>query len=246
MNTNPDLDPSVPLYKEVKRLLTQSLATGEWRPGQALPSESKLAQRFSVSIGTVRKAMDELVADCVVVRHQGRGTFVASHTRRRLLFHFFHILPRGGEKEYPSTRTLTFTRGHAATEEAQKLRVAAGDPIYRIRNLLLLAGAPIIVDDIVLAQAQFPDLTKTILTRRENTIYHLYQTRYGRSVLRTTERLRATLADVDVAKLLGVRKGAPLLEISRVALTYHNVPVELRRSLVNTEKHEYFSDLTRN
>jgi GntR family transcriptional regulator len=63
-----------PLYREVKRLLTQSLIEGEWPAGAALPSETRLAERYNVSIGTLRKAIDELVAERVVTRHQGRGT----------------------------------------------------------------------------------------------------------------------------------------------------------------------------
>src|SRR5215216_1631155 len=69
-----------PLYKEVKIRLTRGLAAGEWKPGEAIPSESKLAERFNVSIGTIRKAIDELVADRILLRQQGRGTFVATHT----------------------------------------------------------------------------------------------------------------------------------------------------------------------
>ncbi len=243
MNQLLELGAVAPLYKGVKRLLTQELAAGDWRPGHALPSEAKLAQRFGVSIGTVRKAIDELVAEHMVVRHQGRGTFVASHNASRLLFHFFHLVPRAGERQYPKTETLTFRRGRAEPEEAAKLRIAAGDPVFRIRNLLSLEGRAVAVDDQVLAQARFPDLTEKIFVGRDNTIYHLYQTRYGINVVRTSERLRATLADLEVTRLLGVKRGAPLLEINRVALTYHDVPVELRRSLVNTEQHEYFSDL---
>lgn len=238
-----ELDAPAPLYKSVKHLLTRELAAGEWRPGQALPSEAKLAQRFQVSIGTVRKAIDELVAERMVVRQQGRGTFVASHNASRLLFHFFHIVPRSGGRRYPKTETVSFRRGRAEADEARKLRLAPGDPVYRIRNLLSLDERVVLVDDLVLAQALFPDLSEKILAGRPNTIYHLYQTRYGVNVLRTSERLRATLADAEIAKLLGMRKGAPLLEINRVALSYHDVPVELRRSLVNTAAHEYFSDL---
>lgn len=232
-----------PLYKEVKRQLTQELSRGAWQPGEALPSEARLAERFEVSIGTLRKAMDELVAERIVVRHQGRGTFVATHGQSRLMFHFFHIVPRKGEKRYPKTRTLNFRRDRAEPEEAERLGIAAGDPVLRVRNLLSLEGKPVVLDEMVLPRRLFPDLTEKILTGRDNTIYHLYQTRYGINVLRTSERLRATLADGEAAQLLAVRKGAPLLEISRVALSYHNAPVELRRSLVNTAEHDYFSDL---
>ena len=243
MNQVLDRGVASPLYKEVKRVLTQSLAEGEWRPGQALPSEARLAQRYGVSIGTLRKAIDELVAEGVVVRRQGSGTYIAQHGANRLMFHFFHVVPREGEKQYPRTATLAFRRGRAEAAEAVKLGIAAGDPVLRIRNLLSLADKPVILDDLVLPQRLFPDLTERILSARDNTIYHLYQARYGINVLRTSERLSAALADAETAKLLNLRKGAPLLEISRVAFTYHSAPVELRRSLVDTTEHEYFSDI---
>lgn len=238
-----ELGATSPLYKGVKRLLTEELANGIRRAGEVLPSETKLAERFGVSIGTVRKAIDELVAERIVVRRQGRGTFVASHDARGQLFHFFHIVPQTGERRYPQTEILAFVRGRAAPEEATRLRIAPGEPVFRIRNLLRLEGRAVMLDELVLARARFPDLTARIFGGRRNTIYHLYQARYGINVLRTSERLRATLASAEVARVLGVRRGAPLLEINRVALTYHDEPVELRRSLVDTERHEYFSDL---
>ena len=243
MNQLSDTAAFSPLYKEVKRRLTGSIAAGEWRPGEALPSETRLAQGFNVSIGTLRKAIDELVAERIVVRHQGRGTFVATHSANRLLFHFFHIVPRGGDKQYPDTATLAFRRGRAEPAEAAKLQLAPGDPVLRVRNLLSLGGRPVILDDLVLPQRLFQDLSEKILTARDNTIYHLYQTPYGINVLRTSERLSAMLADAQTAKLLGLKKGAPLLEIKRIAYTYHSAPVELRRSLVDTTGHEYFSDI---
>ncbi len=234
-----------PLYREVKRLLTQSLIEGEWAAGAALPSETRLAQRYNVSIGTLRKAIDELVAERIVTRHQGRGTFVATHNANRLMFHFFHIVGRDGGKEYPTTRTLSFRRGKADASEARRLAIAPGGAVLRIRNLLSLAGRPVILDDIVVPQALLPDLTEKIFVARDNTIYHLYQTRYGINVLRSSERLSAVLAGAGAAKQLRVKKGAPLLTINRTALTYRDTPVELRRSLVNTEAHEYASDLGR-
>jgi len=239
-----------PLYREVKRLLTQSLIEGEWPAGAALPSETRLAERYNVSIGTLRKAIDELVAERIVTRHQGRGTFVATHNANRLMFHFFHVVAKGGVgrdagKEYPTTRTLSFKPGKAGADEARRLSLAAGDPVFRIRNLLALAGRPVILDDIVLPQTLFRDLTRKIFTVRDNTIYHLYQTRYGINVLRSSERLSAVLAEADAAKLLKVKAGAPLLAINRTALSFRDTPVELRRSLVNTAAHEYASDLGR-
>jgi GntR family transcriptional regulator len=248
MNATPGSDPGgqLPLYKEVKRLLTQSLAAGEWQAGVALPSETRLAERYRVSIGTVRKAIDELVAERILVRHQGRGTYVASHNARRMLFHFFHIVPAGGGKEQPETELLSFERARADADSAARLNIAPGAPVFRIRNLLRLTGKPVVLDEITLPAERFPRLSEKVFRERDSTIYQLYQERYGINVVRSAERLGAALADRSSAKLLGVAAGSPLLRIKRTALTYHNAPVELRTSLVNTAEHEYFSDLGKN
>ncbi len=234
---------ALPLYKEVKRALTRNLAAGEWQPGVPLPSETRLGEHYRVSIGTVRKAIDELVAERILVRHQGRGTFVAGHGARRSLFHFFHIVPADGAKEQPQTELLSFARAKADAAGAARLNIAPGANVFRIRNLLLLRGAPVVLDEITLPAERFPRLSEKVLRERDSTIYQLYQERYGINVVRSAERLSAALADRASAKLLGVDVGAPLLRIRRTALTYHNVPVELRVSLVNTAEHEYFSDL---
>jgi GntR family transcriptional regulator len=234
---------SLPLYREVKRLLTASLQAHEWEPGAALPAEPRLAQRFNVSIGTLRKAVDELVAEQVLVRQQGRGTYVATHGPSRLMFQFFRIVREDGERQLPEPELLAFERGRAEVHEAAALRIRPGDRVLRVRNLLRLGGAPIVLDDIVLAQALFPDLGERTFRGRESTIYSLYQKRYGINVVRASERLRATTADRAVARVLAVAPGAPLLEIHRLAMTYHEAPVELRRSHVNTAHHAYSSEL---
>jgi GntR family transcriptional regulator len=153
------------------------------------------------------------------------------------------VVPRVGGRQAPTTRTLAFRRARATADEARGLQLRTGAPVLRIRNLLSLAGHPVILDSLVLPRSLFPSLSEKILTGRSNTIYHLYHTRYGVNVLRTTERLRATRADAASARLLRVEAGAPLLQISRTALSYGDAPVELRESLVNTAAHDYFSDL---
>ena len=234
-----------PLYKEVKRLLTRAVMVGEWKPGAAIPSERLLAARFQVAIGTVRKAVDELVAENILIRQQGRGTFVAAHNRDRLMFHFFHIMRSDGGRETPAVEMLSFRRGRAEAEEAGRLGIARGAGLFRIRNLLRLGGRPIILDDIAIPQALFPGLTAQRFRQRPNTIYHLYQTAFGISVVRSAERLRARLADAESAELLGIAAGDPLLEIRRVAMSFNDAPVEFRRSLVNTADYEYFSELAK-
>src|SRR5579862_489639 len=232
-----------PLYEEVRARLIESISAGRWRPGEAIPSESALAATFGVAIGTLRKAVDSLVAERALVRRQGKGTYVTAHDGPRLMFHFFHIVDRDGAKAYPQVRTVDFRRDRAGDAGARALAIAPDDKVVRIRNVLSLGERPAIVDDITLPALLFPGLTEKIFLARDNTIYHLYQSRYGINVLRTDERLRAVLAPRDVAPLLGVATGAPLLEIRRVALTFRDRPVELRLSRVNTARHDYHNTL---
>ena len=231
------------LYEQVRARLIEGISAGEWRAGEAIPTEAELAASFAVAIGTVRKAVDTLVAEQVLVRRQGKGTFVVAHDGRRLMFHFFHVVPRDGGKAYPEVRTLAFRRDRADAAEAAALAIAPADKVIRIRNLLSLAGEPAIVDDIVLPAQLFPGLTEKIFLARENTIYQLYQSRYGLNVLRTDERLRAVQAPREIAQHLRVAPGAPLLEIRRVALTFRDRPVELRLSRVDSARYDYHNTL---
>ncbi len=233
------LRPGRPLYEEVRAHLTEGIAAGRWKAGEAIPSEAGLAAHFGVAIGTIRKAVDSLVAQGALVRRQGKGTFVTAHDGRRLMFHFFHVVGEDGAKAYPEVRTVSFERARADAAEAAALAIARDERVVRIRNVLALAGEPVIVDDLTLPSALFPGLTERIFTARDNTIYHLFQSRYGINVLRTDERLRATLAAGAIGALLRVPAGSPLLEVRRVALTFRDRPVELRVSHVNTARHAY-------
>ena len=232
-----------PLYKEVKTRLTRGLVAGEWKPGEAIPSESRLAERFSVSIGTIRKAIDELVAERILVRHQGRGTFVAAHTEDRTLFYFFHIVGKDGNRELPTTELLSFRTGRATAIEEARLKLGRGARMLRIQNLLKLGGKPVVLDEINVPAALFPDLDEDAFRAREGTIYGLYQARYGISVIRISERLSAEHPSEHAAKVLQINARDPALMIKRVAYSYDDTPVEYRVSWVNTERHEYLSDL---
>lgn len=241
--TSPGIPLQAPLYKEIKRQLMEALTQGEWKPGEAIPAERRLSERFGVSIGTVRRAVDELVAENILIRQQGRGTYVASHTRDRLLFYFFHVVPESGPKAYPDVEFVAFTRTRAERAVAERLAISAGDPLFRIRNRLHLSGVPIMIDDIALPAARFPGLTEAKVRNRPSTLYHLYQDAFAVSVVRSSERLRAVVADAEIAELLAVSRGTPMLQIRRVAQTYHEAPVEYRVSHVNTAHHEYWAEI---
>jgi GntR family transcriptional regulator len=240
---NPTLNP---LYKEVKIRLTRSLVAGEWKPGEAIPSEARLAERFDVSVGTIRKAIDELVAERILVRQQGRGTFVAIHSEDRTLYYFFHIVGKDGSKAPPTHELMSFRRARADAEAEQALGLTRGERVLCASNVLRLAGEPVILDEMVIPARLCPNLDEATFAGRQGTIYGLYQERYGISVVRISERLSAVPAPARVADVLGLRPLAPVLLIRRVAYTYHDAPVELRTSWVNTRHHEYLSDLWKN
>ena len=237
---NPTLNP---LYKEVKIGLTRSLVTGEWQPGAAIPSETRLAHHFKVSIGTIRKAIDELVAEKILVRQQGRGTFVAIHSEDRQFYYFFHIVGKDGAKDAPRHELLSLRAAKADAGTAARLGLRQGERVFRIHNVLKLAGKPVIFDELVLPAARFPDLSAATFSAREGTIYGLYQSLYGISVVRISERLSAAQPEARVARVLGIDIDTPVLVIKRVAYTYDDRPVESRTSWVDTRNHEYLSDL---
>ena len=231
-------------YKEVKHALLAALAAQEWKGGEAIPSERRLAERFGISVGTVRKAIDELVAENVLVRHQGLGTFVAHHQRDRHFFRFFRVVGVGGDKRYPTVKLLSFEQAKASPSIAQLLAIAPGAGVYRFSNSLALDGDVVMIDRIVVPEARFHGLSEDALRDRPNTLYNFYQDVFNVYVTGIEERLRARLTDHTLAPLLGVPVGTPLLEIRRVAYSYQHVPVELRISSANTAKHEYLGAST--
>lgn len=238
-----DLSTGIPLYKEVRQRITEALQRGEWKPGESIPSEKKLGERFGVSIGTLRKAIDELTADNVLIRYQGRGTYVATHSQSRTFFHFFHIVRHDGQKKDPQVELVSFNHDCADTFVASQLKISIGAPIYRFCNKLTLDGEPAILDEIVISQERFAGLTENKLLKRPTTLYQLYQEAFSVTVVRTNERLHAAPAGERESAILGVPVGAPVLVVMRVALSFNDQPVELRKSYVVGEKYDYCVDL---
>lgn len=234
-----EVPPGGPLYEQVKQAVLSALAQGEWKQGDAIPPERQLAERFGVSIGTLRKAIDELAAENILVRHQGRGTYVAAHSRNAHFFKFFRIVRQDGHKSYPATSLLRFRRARASALVREKLGLPAGAGVLEFSNVLSLNGEIVQVDDISLPEARFAGLTEQQLRERPSTLYNLYQEAFGVNVIATDERLRACLADAQHAAWLGVAEGTPLLEVRRVAYSYSRQPVEWRISRVNTGRYEY-------
>ena len=234
---------SYPLYEEIRQQVTRGLMAGEWKPGELIPSEIELARRFGVAKGTVRRALDDLVSEKILVRRQGRGTFVATHTSERARYHFLHMIGRDGSREPPMTKLLSYRLVKGTDEACAKLEIARQSKLVNVQDLVAVGGKGVFVDDILIPQSLFSGLTEQVFRDRKSTIYALYQDRFNINVVRISEELSAGHAPVEHAKRLAMRQSTPALIIDRIAYTYQDKPVELRRSWVNTESHVYLSDL---
>jgi GntR family transcriptional regulator len=234
----------IPLYRPIREQLLAGLQAGEWRPGEPIPSENELATRFGVSQGTVRKAIDELAAENLLVRRQGRGTFVASHQESRAQFRFLRLRPNDGEAVQPTSRILDCRRLRAPSEIARALDLKSGEPVVLIRRVLEFDGVPTVLDEIWLPGTPFRGLTAERLTAYTGPLYGLLETEFGTRMIRASERIRAVAAGREQAEALGVPDGSPLLLVDRVSSTYQDLKVEVRRGYYVTTSHHYFNELT--
>jgi GntR family transcriptional regulator len=232
-----------PLYRQIKDLMIQALVAGEWKPGQLIPSEQEFAVRFGVSQGTVRKAIDELAAENLLVRRQGKGTFVATHQDPRALFRFLRLVPLEGQLSTPESVPLECWRAKAGVEAARMLGLRQGDPIIIVRRLLRFDGKPVVIDEIYLSGEQFKGLTLELLQSWTSSLYSLFENRFGVRMIRAQESIRAIAADRSAAEALKVPEGKPLLSVERVTYTYGDKPVEWRRGLYMTDEHYYLNEL---
>ncbi|MER1967100.1 GntR family transcriptional regulator [Castellaniella sp. GW247-6E4] len=232
-----------PLYQQIKGLILQGLDRGEWKPGEAIPSELELAARYQVSQGTVRKAIDELAADNLLIRRQGKGTFVATHNEAKVRYRFLRLAPDDGRQAVSASQILDCKRVKAPADVAQALDLRAGDIVVNMRRVLSFDDIPTILDDIWLPGGAFKGLTMDSLTRYRGPVYALFETEFGVSMVRAEEKLRAVVASAAQAEWLRVAVGSPLLQVERVSYTYGDRPMELRRGHYVTERYHYRNSL---
>lgn len=230
-----------PLYSRVRLALCERIRAGIWRPGQKIPSEIEIGRELGVSQGTVRKALDSLASEKLVVRRQGKGTFVVEHTPDDVLFRFFQIFGDDGGRIRPEPGANRATVLEANPAQRQRLRLARGAKVIRIDRLRNRDGVPFVSETVVLSSARFPGLLDS--DEIPNTLYDLFQNQYGILVARADERLTAVAADRRAARLLKVALGTPLLRIDRLAFALDDKPIEWRISLVHLDGMHYLARL---
>lgn len=229
-----------PLYQQVDNIIRQRLIDNIWEPGDALPSEMQLALELSVSQGTVRKALNDLVAENILYRRQGLGTFVSEHTERRALFFYFSIVGNDGSRLLPESRILKLEEKVARPEEVNKLQLNAGEMVVQFRRIRYFRRVPTIIEIITLPLEQFPGFGTEI--KPPNNLFRFYQKEYGVTVAKAEERLRAVAAEPEEAALLEIEEGRPLLEVDRLAKMLDGRPVEWRVSHCDNTNYRYVAE----
>ncbi|MBO0664414.1 GntR family transcriptional regulator [Jiella sp. MQZ9-1] len=230
-----------PLYRQVRDMLVQRLIDGAWTPGSMIPSEFQLAAELGVSQGTVRKALDAMTAEHLLVRRQGRGTFVALPEESRILFQFFRLIADDGTRIFPESRVMDRQLAPASADERALLGLGIDEAVWRIDRVRSLGGTPVISEQITLPAIRFEGLAA--METIPNNVYALYSEHFGITIGKATEKLKAGAADARTAARLGCTAGDPLLVIERLATALDDTPVEHRVSYCRTANFHYRLDL---
>ena len=232
-----------PLYQQIKDLITQSLRSLDWKPGESIPSEMHLAARFKVSQGTVRKAIDELAAENRLVRRQGKGTFVATHSENATQYRFLRLLTNDKSTPTLNRRFIYCNQVKAPSYVAHALGLKSGKKVVNILRLLSDHEKPIVLDEIWLPSQFFKGLTAERLSAYQGPLYALFETEFGVQMVHAVEQIRAVNASASAAQQLQIPENAALLSVERLSYTYTNQPVELRIGLYLTSNHFYHNEL---
>jgi GntR family transcriptional regulator len=227
-----------PLYRQVMDIFVKRMVDGIWSPGLLLPSEIQLASEIGVSQGTVRKALDEMASENLLVRRQGRGTFVAEHDEKRILFQFFKLVPDDGIARFPESQVLSAIVGAATLAEQDALEIPNGAKVARIRRIRAIDHVPLIIETLSLPDLLFPGVTEHPVP---NSLYAFYSEKFGITIAHAREKLKAVGLSKDDAHALKQAEGHPALQIQRVALSLEVRPVEWRVSVCLTDDTHYLS-----
>lgn len=231
-----------PLYQQVKERLTQYIVEQRWRPGEVLPNEFRLAEELGVSQGTVRKALNGLTEQGVLVRRQGVGTFVSEHTGQSALYRFFPLVADGQPPELPTSEVLGLDSLAATDEVAEELDLQPGEKVIYMRRRRFLGGECCLLENIYLPEKFFPKFPAA--EKIPHTLYHFYQTDYRLTVDKTLDRIKAISCSRQDAELMNIEPNQPLLRFTRVTESLNGEKIEYRISRCRSDHYHYLVDLT--
>lgn len=217
-----------PLYAQVRERLMERIVGKEWRQGEMLPNEFDLARQFSVSIGTIRKAVEGLEAARIVVRKQGRGTYVARENATPVTEPVSWSAGAGLDELSAALATLSVVQREALPREIAALELLGERAVIAIRRRRRYQGGAAVLDHIVLPRHLFFDL-ETSEPMPAN-LYEFYGDYFGVRAVKWREQISAVAAGDEVPIGLGVLPGVPLLKIERTCYTVGSTAMEWRES----------------
>lgn len=220
----------LPRYQRLRDEMVALIAARHWRPGEAIPTEQALAQSYDVAVGTVRKAVDLLVAEGLLERFQGRGTFVRRATFDSSLFRFFRFQTRQGERRIPESRILRREVVDAPSAVAATLQISPNARVIQMSRLRLIDGVPMLAEEIWLPYVRFAAFAQLELTEIGDLLYPVYEAHCNQVVASATETLTVEAISPLHARLLRIEPGTPAVVIERLAYGYDKQPLEWRRS----------------
>jgi len=236
--------PDLPLYAQIKLKILIALEQGVWKSGDLIPSEFELAALYQVSQGTIRKALDELVQQQLLIRRQGSGTFVATHQEEQSKYRFLHLANSAGVIEDSQNKILLCSHQKAPETVYSPFKMNADDVFVHIRRLMSFNDKPIVLEDIWLPSPLFGELTLDLLETWTGTMYGLFESHFGVHMTHADERIRAVLPSDMATEYLKIEPFVPVLDIFRVAYTYGVRPVEVRQAQYITTEHHYYNQIS--
>jgi len=215
-----------PLYLQVRDVLAERIASGEWKPGVAMPNEGDLASQFSVSPGTMRKALELLEAERVLTRRQGRGTFVKDPTSEDRIVRHCNLRDPRGKAMRGDIRTLKFAEATADEFERSRLGLAWNGQVYRVTRARAHQDRTFMVEEVSLPTALFPGLPERNVTPLA--LPELAQA-YGILLGKGEEHVSIAAASALASEVLKIAEASPVLHLDRVIMTRDGRPAEWRR-----------------
>lgn len=232
-----DHDARLPLHVRLRDVLTSRIRSGEWSPAHPLPAETTLAEHYGVAMGTMRKVLGELVADGLLERRQGAGTFVRRAKLDSSLFRFFRY---GKENQVaPASRILSFDHATLPADAAAGLDAEPGSPALHLHRIRLREDHPLLLEDIWLPLPAFAALADVDPDDFGDLLYPAYEQRCGIVVARAEEVLTVRKAAAGEALLLRCKKNDPLVVVERTARAHDGSAVEWRRSRGGADDFRY-------
>lgn len=223
-------DPRLPRYQQIRDDIAQRIAQGEWKAGDAIATESELSTSYGVAIGTVRRAIDELTADGLIERAQGRGMFVRRADFSTSLFRFFRLGSDSDRPIAPDSRILSRELATPSAQVQTKLQLPLKQNAVRIIRLRKDGSRVLLREEIWLPAQLFTPIVDMDVQDLMPLLYPAYEKHFGRIVARARERLSVETADADVASDLDAAPGATVVRIERLAVDHANLPLEWRIS----------------